>query len=493
MNNQTLLRIPLIITFTVLTSINGLMAGENWIELFNGSTLEGWKASENEASFKVIDHCITNDGPRSHLFYVGPDGDASFENFELSVEVKAKAGANSGVYFHTQWQESGWPAEGFEIQVNNSQIQHGDYLELKKTGSLYGIRNLYKTLIEDDTWYTLNILVEKPRVQVRINGLLVVDYIDPKRPIPAGAPELNALGKGTFALQGHDPESHAYFRNIRVRDLPSSSDKEMQLPEPIDASGAQILALARDNFPLIDLHTHLKGGLELEDALRISRKTGMGLGIAVNGGKGFPVQNDEAALDFLESMTGHPVFVAIQAEGREWTTMFSPEAIAKFDYVFTDSMTFTNAAGKRLRLWIPEESDIGNDVQAFMDELAAKAAKIITNEPIDIYVNPTYLPASIAADYDELWTQERMKQVIDAAVENQVAIEINGRFRLPSEAFLRLAKASGAKFTFGTNNGGSDDFGKWSYPLEMQRALGLTWKDMYVPGQAPSRAQRKLK
>jgi len=28
------------------------------------------------------------------------------------------------------------------------------------------------------------------------------------------------LSSGTFALQGHDPESTVYFRNIRVKPLP---------------------------------------------------------------------------------------------------------------------------------------------------------------------------------------------------------------------------------------------------------------------------------
>jgi hypothetical protein len=55
-----------------------------------------------------------------------------------------------------------------------------------------------------------------------------------------------------------------------------------------------------------------------------------------------------------------------------------------------------------------------------------------------------------------------------------------------------MAKEAGARFTFGTNNSGADDLGDWSYPLEMQQALGLGWKDMFVPGHAPSRAQREI-
>jgi hypothetical protein len=270
----------------------------------------------------------------------------------------------------------------------------------------------------------------------------------------------------------------------------------------VDARYVQILALGRANFPLVDLHAHLKGGLTIEQALALSRGTGMFLGVAVNCGKGFPIQTDAEAVAWVDSMKGQPVFLGMQAEGREWVTMFSRETRARFDYVFTDSMTWTNPAGKRMRLWIPEEVEIGGDPltgpagegareQAFMDLLVSKTVEILEKEPIDIYVNPTFLPAVIAPRYDSLWTEPRMTRVIDAAVKSGVAIEINARYKLPSEAFLRLAKAKGAKFTFGTNNGGADDLGDWSYPLEMQRRLDLKWTDMFVPGHQPSRAERE--
>lgn len=460
------------------------------IALFDGRSLAGWQAAENPASFRVEDGAIVCRGPRAHLFYTGPDGAASFENFELSAEVLTLPGANSGLYFHTAPQTTGWPAQGFEVQVNNSQKQHGDYLELKLTGSLYGIRNVYRAPARDHEWFTLTIRVQKPRVEIRVNGVLLVDYLEPAEPLPPGAPKVSRLGRGTFALQAHDPESTARYRNLRVTPLaPGTTPTERPA---LDAVATQRLALAKANFPLVDLHTHLKGGLTLDQALVLSRSTGMGLGIATNGGVGFPIQNDSAALAFLETMKDRPVFLALQAEGREWVRMFSPTTRARFDYIFTDSMTFTNRAGKRLRLWLPEEADIGPDTEGFMEELVAAAVRIIETEPIDIYVNPTFLPASIAARYDELWTEPRMQRVIAAAVQHRVAIEINARYKIPSERFLRLAKAAGAKFTIGTNNTAAQDFGDWSYPMEIQRKLNLTWKDMWVPGHAPSRAQRAL-
>ncbi len=144
-------------------------------------------------------------------------------------------------------------------------------------------------------------------------------------------------------------------------------------------------------------------------------------------------------------MKGQPAFVAMQAEGREWVTMFSKETRAKFDYVFTDSMTWTNPAGKRMRLWIPEEVEIGPDEQAFMDLLVSKTVGILETEPIDIYVNPTFLPAAIAPRYDTLWTEARMTRVIDAAVKNGVAIEINAPLQAAERALPPAGEGEGAR------------------------------------------------
>jgi hypothetical protein len=482
--------VPPALALLVVLAPAARAADEGWVSLFDGRTLAGWKAAENPSSFRVVDGAITCDGPKAHLFYVGPDGKADFENFEAVVEVKARHGANSGFFFHTAYQEKDWPSQGFEVQVDNSQERHGDYLELKMTGSLYGVRNVYKALAKDDEWFTLRVTVRRPRVEIRVNDVLVVDWVEPAGSLPEGAPKLNRLGRGTFAIQCHDPGSRVSYRSVRVKPLPASPAADGPAPV-VDGRYAQVLALGRANFPLVDLHTHLKGGLTIEQALALSRATGIFLGVAVNCGKGFPIETDAAAQSWVESMKGQPVFLAMQAEGREWVGMFSRETRAKFDYVFTDAMTWSNPDGKRMRLWMPDEVEIGPDEQAFMDLLVSRIVGILENEPIDIYVNATFLPAAIAPRYDTLWTEARMTRVIDAAVKKGVAIEIGARYKIPSEAFLRLAKARGAKFTFGTNNGGASDLGDWSYPLEMQKTLGLTWQDMFVPGHQPSRAQRE--
>jgi hypothetical protein len=450
-----------------------------WISLFDGRTLTGWQANENEETFSVRDGMIVAQGQRSHLFYVGPVADHDFMNFELSAEVKTAPKANSGIYFHTTFQQTGWPEKGYEVQINNTHPGSDSYRELKKTGSLYAVRNIFKSPVKDNEWFTMSIKVQGRHIQTKLNDLLVVDYVEPEEPVRKGEHIGSVLSHGTFALQGHDPDSKVCFRNIRLKVLPDvPMPKDTRPQSEIDYQN-EISALSADYFPLVDLHIHLKGGLTIDEALAKSRQTGITYGIAQNCGLGFPVTDDEGLKSFIKSLDGKPVFIAMQAEGREWVNLFSREAIAQCDYVFTDAMTFTDDKGRRMRLWMPNEVHV-DDKQQFMDMLVGKIVTILSEEPIDIYVNPTFLPAVIANEYDVLWTRERMEKVIQAAIENDVAIEINSRYKLPSPAFIKLAKQMGAKFAFGTNNGGAE-LGTCEYARKMVRECNLTKKDMFVP------------
>jgi hypothetical protein len=453
-------------------------ADSGWINLFDSRSMNGWKAAENQATWKVVDGLLTGDGPRSHLFYTGPVRNADFRNFEIAVEAKASRGANSGVYFHTKYQEKGWPEKGFEVQICNTCTGEGSYIERKKTGSLYAVRNIYKQLVTDDEWFRMNILVQGKRVQVRVNGTLLVDYIEPEHPAMEGAHGGRVLDHGTFALQGHDAGAKTYFRSVRVRALPDAAP-QVTLPV-LDETDRQILRLEAANYPLVDFHVHLKGGWTIEQALEKSRHDGIQYGIAINGGKGFPVTNDEQLLAALAPLKGQPVFLALQGEGREWPGTFSRRVMEQFDYIFTDAMTFTTDDGRRMRLWIPEEVGEIKDHEAFMETIVDRIVKVINNEPIDIYVNATFLPDVMMPEYDKLWTGKRMQRVIDAARANGVAIEINNRYKIPSLAFVKLAKQAGIQFTCGTNNAGLD-MGRDEYCIGMIQAAGLRWQDMWLP------------
>ncbi len=195
--------------------VKGKKKGEKgFVSLFDGKSLNGWRVnSENPKSFIVKDGNIVIDGPRAHLFYAGDVEKHNFKNFVLRAQVKTFPKANSGIYFHTKYQDSGWPDAGFEAQVNNT---HGDP---KKTGGLYAVKDVNPAPAQDGEWFDYEIRVKDKRVTIKINGKVTSSWTE----VP-NAPHLKSmpgrkLGSGTFALQAHDPKSVIHYRNIRVKPL----------------------------------------------------------------------------------------------------------------------------------------------------------------------------------------------------------------------------------------------------------------------------------
>ena len=187
---------------------------DGWISLFDGKSLAGWKVGDNAATFSVDSGMIIVHGKTAHLFYVGDVHQHNFKNFEFKADVMTKPHSNSGIYFHTQFQDSSWPQIGYEVQVNNS---HTDW---RRTGSLYAVQDVKEVYAKDNEWFTEDILVQGKHVIIKVNDKQVVDYTEPdnvQRPADMAG---RLISNGTFALQGHDPNSKVYFKNIRVKILP---------------------------------------------------------------------------------------------------------------------------------------------------------------------------------------------------------------------------------------------------------------------------------
>jgi hypothetical protein len=187
---------------------------DGWYSLFNGKDLTGWKTSEdNPDTFQVVDGVIVVRGPRCHLYYDGPVNDANFKNFEWKCEIMTKPRANSGMYFHTEYQADGWPEKGIEIQVNNS---HSDPI---RTGSVYGIKNVMNdSPAKDNEWFTQHVIVNGKHVTIKVNDKVVNEYEQPET-LPRRQRN-RAISSGTFALQGHDPGSEIHYRKVLVKPLP---------------------------------------------------------------------------------------------------------------------------------------------------------------------------------------------------------------------------------------------------------------------------------
>jgi hypothetical protein len=186
------------VLIAILAAACAFSADDGWKKIFDGKSLEGWKANENPESWSVVDGTIQGKGERSHLFYM----EEQCENCEFKADVKISDKGNSGMYFRAEF-TPGWP-KGYEAQVNST---HTDW---KRTGSLYNLVNIKEQLVPPDTWWTQHIIADGNHIVIKVNDKVVVDYVDEK----------NSFRKGYVAFQQHDPGSMVHYRNVMLKMLP---------------------------------------------------------------------------------------------------------------------------------------------------------------------------------------------------------------------------------------------------------------------------------
>ena len=189
----------LIASLALLTAFaSASPAGGGWITMFDGRSLEGWKAAERPANWSVEDGMIVGRGERSHLFFMTE----RCRDCEFKAEVKINDGGNSGMYFRVGF-EPGWP-KGYEAQVNST------HTDPRRTGSLWDIDDIKEQLVLPDTWWRQHIIVKGNRIIIKVNDKVVVDYTD----------EENRYTEGHLAIQQHDPGSVVHYKNLMMRPLP---------------------------------------------------------------------------------------------------------------------------------------------------------------------------------------------------------------------------------------------------------------------------------
>lgn len=395
-------------------------------------------------------------------------------NFTLKAKVLSGADAEARLAFH-----SDGAVKGYEILFKNGPIDGS-----RKTGSLASIRNLYRSLGEDGRAFDFELSVREKNVEVKVNGQTVVCYTEPAKPWRSAAHRDQLLSRGDFVFYG--VKGQVAFSDIVLMPLADGVTNPADTLPPVDEQTDRAIRHQQADFPVIDFHVHLKGGLTKEMAHAKSLAYGINYGIAPNvgeGGVGRMLRSDAEADAYYAEVKDLPFLRGAQGEGRKWPYEFSRRALGMFDYLFTDAMTIVDD-GVPLRIYRPAEFKLnGRTREQWMDFLVSQIEKILANEPVDIYANATYLPPPLAADYDALWTDARINRLLDALVKNHVALEINARYKIPSAKIISRAKARGVTFTFGTNNGNAD-FGRLEYALDMVDACGLTAADMWFPSRS---------
>ncbi len=211
-------KMNLAIRSLVLTSflflISSSIQADDWVSVFDGKTMTGWKANEKPESFTVENGELKLKGGMAHLF-CEKEGFADLKNFEFKAEVKTLPGANSGVFFHTENRGPGGLKKGYEAQINTSFVK-----DPRKTGSLVDVKDLDNSPVDDNEWFEFHLIVKGKQIVVNINGKPVVDYTEEDKPVRKKGREERILSHGPIAIQAHDPESTTYFRKIQIKKLP---------------------------------------------------------------------------------------------------------------------------------------------------------------------------------------------------------------------------------------------------------------------------------
>ena len=442
---------------------------EKWTSLMPDREISNWRTVDGTPHAETSPEQIVLEGDKVMLY--GPSDPAApmpeLRNFVLRAQVLTEPGAASSLWIHHG--ENGY---GYEITLGNKRLDAGRI----QRGSLVRVRNAYKSMAPDGEWFDIEVAVRGKNITVKVNDILLVDYVEPAEPYRRD-PFAMLLGTGTFVIDSY--EGTTRLRDVKMQTLPDDDALAGGRTDAIDETTDRVIRLQQDGFPVIDYHVHLKGWPQ-EDAMDHSRRVGIFYAIAPNCGIGFPITNDAEVANFIDTTRNLPAFMAMQGEGREWPTTFSAASREMFDYVITDALTFTDHAGRRVRLWIDEEVIIDIPQQQYMDQIVDKTVEVISNEPLDVFVNPFFLPTAMMADYDALWTDARIAQVVAALKENGVALEVNARYRIPNARTIKAAMEAGVPLTFGTNNA-DRNLGKLEYCFEMLDECGIKAEHMYWP------------
>ena len=434
-----------------------------WMTSFSAYSqqpLNKWKVGNNDVNSSTFE---LRAGQTA--IYNGDVNGANFKNFNFKARIAHSDGAKASFWIHSDANLS----KGYSILLGKPD---GDR---RRSGSLASVRNIYRPQASS---FELEVKVEGKRITILIDGTPVVDYLEPAAPFRTAANAAQLLSSGQIGFRVENGTLNVASAGITplAANLPDYPEGK----KPTDEHDDVLIRLQQRNFPVVDYHVHTPRGMSTTDSLlEKSFEDGFEFGmIFTSAGQGYSISNDEQAREYLATHRNKPFVFTMQMEGREWPGLFSKEVLDLFDYIFTDPLTFDDHKGRRTRLWSENSVIIDIPEQEYMDMVMDRTLKVIKEEPIDFLANPTLLSNSMMERYDEFWTDARVAQFVKALKDNNVALEINARYKLPTARIIKVAKAAGVKFALGTNNG---TLVRLEYSLQMVEECGLTIDDMWFP------------
>jgi histidinol phosphatase-like PHP family hydrolase len=237
---------------------------------------------------------------------------------------------------------------------------------------------------------------------------------------------------------------------------------------------------AGNDFPLIDLHVHMTNSFTIDMIMELARERKVKIGIVEHPAV-WAIRDDSGLRKYIDKLRKYPVYIGLQPMTTNWVKDFSPELLRQIDYVLMDPQTIPLGNGEYQRIY--ELETYVDDIDAFMERYMKHTLNILHTEPINILGWPLFLPVCIARDYYSIWTEERMQQIISAAKEKNIALEINDMAHTPHEKFILMAKAQGLKFTFGSDSR-NNNAGRLAYCRVIAKKCNLKEEDFYIPAAA---------
>lgn len=446
--------------------------------LFSGSDLTGWKVS-GDAKAEAADGAVHLTGGSGDL-----ESEILFSDGVVSFEFKENATpCNSGFFFRSIPESA---MDGYECQMNNAPPEEDRAKFLgNDTGSIFRRCAARRVVPDSSDWTGVTLMADGSSFRTWVNGIPALLWTDDRKADPNPRKGLRREA-GTFQFQGHDPSTDVLIRRVGAAafkpeeaeavsrlaetfaappqteaesdDAPNAGLKTSPENAAFEAFRPRMEQLERDGIQLTDFHIHLRGSMNAEKALQRQKETGIVSGVLENAGREWPLSDNEKIAAFIDEVRKVSpddaeirLPIGLQVNDRDWYKEIDPEILKRLDFILADSMIMgTTAEGKQQRLWLlPADYEVNLD--EWMEEYMNHYRQIL-DEPITILANPTYLPLFAADRYDELWTDERMDEIIDKAAEKGIALEIQAESPFPSDRFIQKALDKGVKISFGTNN-----------------------------------------
>jgi hypothetical protein len=174
-------------------------AGTDWTPLFNGKDLTGWKNYGAE-KWTVEGGEILGEAVTKEYGYLGTE--KTYVNFEMRGKFRAEGTGNSGIFYHASI--DGTSIQGVQVEVDPRPNMH--------TGGLYetGGRQWIvwpspdgEKAMKAGEWNEVRFSVQGNHIVTWVNGVLALDYTDPKPKFSDGiiALQLHAGGEGKMRFK----------------------------------------------------------------------------------------------------------------------------------------------------------------------------------------------------------------------------------------------------------------------------------------------------